>query len=219
MSAVLADLRTGFRDPVHGAQQAFRTLLRAMALPGRVLPLPDRALDGLAEATAAFDAFGVAAIATLLALLDAETTVHLHGHCDRDAVRTYLRFHAGARIVETVADAAFVMARAGDVDAALRSCLAVGTDEAPQDGATLVVEVDALGNDGAVRGTSLTLSGPGLERPTRFVVAGLPDDFWAWRVDLQRAAPRGVDLVLACDDRIGCLPRSTRVIVEEPSCT
>ena len=35
MSAVLADMGPGFRDQVHGSQQVFRTLLAAMAHPGR----------------------------------------------------------------------------------------------------------------------------------------------------------------------------------------
>ncbi|HEX7688558.1 MAG TPA: phosphonate C-P lyase system protein PhnH, partial [Burkholderiaceae bacterium] len=89
--------------------------------------------------------------------------------------------------------------------------LALGTDESPQDGATLVVEVDGLDTAG---GIALALRGPGVESVQRLRVAGLPASFWDWRRDLQRQLPRGVDLVLVHGARVAAIPRSARLQIE-----
>ncbi len=203
MSAVLADMGAGFADPVHGAQQAFRTLLGAMAEPGRLLALPGSATAGIEPP------MGLALAATLLTLLDADTPVHLAGTLGTDASRAWVRFHTGARDAGTVAPMTAALAR--DVHEVLWQALDLGTDEAPQSSATLFVEVDALSERPLPGAVALKLRGPGIERSRDLAVAGLPPAFWQWRRALQAELPRGVDLVLACGTRLAALPRSTRL--------
>ena len=213
MSATLAHMGAGFADPVHGAQQAFRVLLGAMSEPGRLHDLHDAATDGLAPDDAEMrPPLGVAMAATLLTLLDADTPAHLAGALGNDDARAWLRFHTGARDVPAAAGMTAALAR--DVDAALWNALALGSDEAPQSGATLIVEVDALSGQPLAGAVALTLRGAGIETLRNLAVAGLPAAFWQWRIALQAELPRGVDIVLVCGMQVAAIPRSTRVELE-----
>ena len=210
MSALLARMASGFAEPVHGAQQTFRALLGAMSEPGRVHALPDAAIDGLAPRDAdPRPPMDVALAATLLTLLDADTPVHLAGALGTDDARAWLRFHTGARAVPQAT--AMTAALARDVDAALWSALDLGTDDAPQSGATLFVEVDALSEQPLPGAVALKLRGAGIETTRDLAVVGLPAAFWRWRAALRVELPRGVDLVLACGTRLAAIPRSTRI--------
>ena len=210
MSAVLARMGAGFADPVHGAQQTFRVLLGAMSEPGRLHALPPAAVDGLDPPDAELrPPLGIALAATLLTLLDADTPVHLAGALGNDDARAWLRFHTGARDVAAVATMSAALAR--DVDAALWSRLDLGTDDAPQAGATLFVEVDALSDRPLPGAVALKLRGAGIDSSRDLAVAGLPPAFWQWRAALRSELPRGVDLVLACGTRLVAIPRSTRI--------
>lgn len=210
MTSTLARMGAGFADPVHGAQQAFRVLLGAMSEPGRLHALPDAAIDGLQPDDADLrPPMGVAMAAALLTLLDADTPAHLAGALGNDAARAWLRFHTGARAVAAVAP--MTAALAPDVDAALWDALDPGTDDAPQSGATLFVEVDALSERPLAGGIALKLRGAGIESSRDLTVAGLPAAFWRWRGALQAELPRGVDLVLTCGVVVAAIPRSTRI--------
>jgi alpha-D-ribose 1-methylphosphonate 5-triphosphate synthase subunit PhnH len=210
MSALLARMGAGFADPAHGAQQTFRALLGAMSEPGRVHALPDAAIAGLVMQDAELrPPLDLALAATLLTLLDADTPVHLAGALDSDDARAWLRFHTGARALQQATTLTAALAR--DVDAMLWDALDLGTDDAPQAGATLFVQVDALSErplDGAV---ALKLRGAGIETARDLAVAGLSAAFWQWRAALRAELPRGVDLVLVCGMRIAAIPRSTRL--------
>jgi alpha-D-ribose 1-methylphosphonate 5-triphosphate synthase subunit PhnH len=210
MTEALAHMGAGFAEPVHGAQQTFRVLLGAMSEPGRLHTLHDAALDGLATADAELrPPFALALAATLLTLLDADTPVHLAGVLCAEEARAWLRFHTGARATAEVA--AMTAALARDVDAALCDALDLGTDDAPQAGATLFVEVDALSDRPLAGALALKLRGPGIERWRDLAVRGLPAAFWQWRIALQPELPRGIDIVLTCGDRLAAIPRSTRI--------
>jgi alpha-D-ribose 1-methylphosphonate 5-triphosphate synthase subunit PhnH len=210
MSSILARMGAGFADPVHGAQQTFRALLGAMSEPGRVLTLPAAAIDGLAPQDVDLRPPLIAGLAaTLLTLLDADTPVQLAGSLDTDDARAWLRFHTGARALPRAT--AMTVARARDVDAALWSALDLGTDEAPQSGATLFVEVDALSERPLPGAVSLKLRGAGIADSRDLAVAGIALDFWRWRAALRSELPRGVDIVLVCGTRLAAIPRSSHV--------
>ncbi len=83
------------------------------------------------------------------------------------------------------------------------SKFSAGTDEAPEESTTLIVQVE-----GFSVGQRLRLAGPGLRTPATLAVAGLPADFpqiWAANHALY---PRGVDLVLVAGPALVALPRS-----------
>jgi alpha-D-ribose 1-methylphosphonate 5-triphosphate synthase subunit PhnH len=185
-------MRPGFAEPVLGAQAAFRALMEAMARPGRVqrLASPPDAPPPLAPAAAA----------ALLALADSETPVWTDAPA---TAREWIAFHTGARLVEAVAEAEFLLAT-GPLPAL--ASLRAGSDEAPQEGATLIVQVAAL-----EAGAGWRLSGPGIADVHHLSVTGLPGDFMdQWRSNARRF-PRGVDLVLAAGDRLAALPRTVRI--------
>ncbi|MEO8804562.1 MAG: phosphonate C-P lyase system protein PhnH [Burkholderiaceae bacterium] len=201
MTAALATMGRGFADPVHGAQQVFRAVLEAMSRPGRVQALPPAVLAALEPPTAER---GLAAV--LLSLLDAETSAWLDPVCSAPGSADYLRFHTGVHVRADAGSAAFAVTRATCAAAALWHTLEDGSDELPQAGATLLVEVPSLD-----AGPALALRGPGIETVQTLRAAGLDDAFWAARRSLEPHLPRGIDLILTCGDRIAALPRSTRV--------
>jgi alpha-D-ribose 1-methylphosphonate 5-triphosphate synthase subunit PhnH len=182
----------GFADPVHGAQTCFRAVLGALSRPGSLHLAGEglRAPPPLAPATAA----------VLLTLVDADTPLWLAP--EFAAACDWIAFHCGAAIVPLAGDAAFAVAPVMP-DLATLNC---GSDEIPEDGATLVLQVR-----GFDRGMRLTLAGPGLAAPATLLVDGLPDRFVAaWEAN-HALYPRGVDLILCAGNTLTALPRSVRI--------
>ena len=187
----MTGLRPGFAEPVWDSQACFRAVLEAMARPGTVhqVAVPAEAPAPLDRATAA----------VVLTLVDAETPVCLHGAAS--GARGWVAFHCGAAEAE-LGRAAFVVAAA---PVGLRG-LAAGTDEAPELGATLILQVAALGSGRVYR-----LEGPGLAGPGVLRVEGLAAGFaeeWAWN---RGRFPRGVDVILCAGDRLAAFPRTLDV--------
>jgi alpha-D-ribose 1-methylphosphonate 5-triphosphate synthase subunit PhnH len=184
----------GFPDPVGDAQATFRAVLDAMAKPGKlhqvgaglVAPAP------LDNATAA----------VLLTLIDNETPLWVDPAAD--ASRAWLAFHCGAAITDAVGEAVFALALS------LRelTALSPGSDEAPEDSATLILQVQALGS-----GARYRLAGPGLRGPAILAVSGLPGHFVAAWQQNHALYPRGVDVILCSGTTLTALPRS--VTIEE----
>jgi alpha-D-ribose 1-methylphosphonate 5-triphosphate synthase subunit PhnH len=178
----------GFADPVLDAQASFRAVLEAMSRPGRVQAVvaPPEVPPGLSPAAAA----------VLLTLVDAATPLRIAAGTEAEA---WLRFHCGCPVVTE--RAAFVL----DPAAELLS-LDAGTDEEPERGATLILEVAAL-----EEGAGWRLTGPGIREAHRLRVTGAPDGFVnAWARNRARF-PRGVDAILCAGTRIAALPRSVRI--------
>ncbi|MBO9512564.1 MAG: phosphonate C-P lyase system protein PhnH [Variovorax sp.] len=219
MSALLSDLGLAWEQPVHGAQQTFRVLLAAMSHPGRVFSLPPAATAGVQPpATSDGHRMSIAATVSLLTLLDAESSVHFAGPRDASALAGYFRFHCGVRAVP--ADACqFAHARGGEADAALCERLQHGSDAAPQDGATLVLDVDGLAPQ-ALTGEVQVLRarGPGVQTQSVLSVRGSLPALWRWRAQQADAFPRGIDLLLCCGDQVAAIPRSTLLALETPPC-
>ncbi len=153
---------------------------------------------------------GVGLCAVLLTMLDAETSVCVDPALSQDTLMPYLRFHTGVRPGTARNDSDFVAIGAADADAGLWGELRMGTDEAPQRGATLIVDVPAFDRQGS-SGVRLRLRGPGVESMQELFVAGLDARFWRARVAAQAHFPLGIDLVLCCGERIAAIPRSTRI--------
>jgi alpha-D-ribose 1-methylphosphonate 5-triphosphate synthase subunit PhnH len=179
----------GFADPVLDAQAAFRAVLQAMSRPGqvhRLPPLPEPP-PGLSPAAAAM----------LLTLIDAETKLCLSAGPEAEA---WVRFHCAAPLAEA-GSAQFVLDPAAGLLA-----LDPGTEEEPETGATLILDVAGL-----EEGTGWRLTGPGIRDEHRLAVAGAPPGFLADWARNRRHAPRGVDVILCAGDRIAALPRSVAI--------
>lgn len=181
----------GFADPVLDSQACFRSVLDAMARPGTIHRLgapidPPAPLD---RATAA----------ALLTLVDGDTPLWMDAAAS--AAAEWVAFHCGAAMVAMV-DAAFGVAVGG----VLLAGFGAGTDDGPEDSATVILQVRALGS-----GVALRLEGPGLEAPATMLVDGLPAGFVAAWAANRALYPRGVDLILCAGDGIAAFPRSLAI--------
>lgn len=187
-------LSAGFTDPVHDAQAAFRCVLDALARPGQRFAL-GRPIRGLAQ--------GPAMAHLLLALTDDDTAVWWQ-QSDR-AAAGWLRFHTGAVLAASSAEAAFAVLD----NAALMPPLdtfAAGSVDFPERSATLLLEVTSLD-----AGPAVEWRGPGIRDMRTVRIAGLPDKFWTqWQAN-HAAFPQGVDIIFTCAEAAMGLPRTTRV--------
>jgi alpha-D-ribose 1-methylphosphonate 5-triphosphate synthase subunit PhnH len=209
----LADLASGLAEPIHDAQAIFRLVLDALSRPGSIQRLPDASPNGPAPLTPG-------ATALLLTLVDGESTLFMTPTNASPQATRYLRFHTGVREAGHAAEAEFVLAGAAELDAQLLAALDHGSDESPQQGATLIVEaaslngIDRDGRPDAREPIALQLTGPGIEHRTRLQIGGIGRDFWGARIALEAAFPRGIDLLLTCGPVLVGLPRSTRITWE-----
>ena len=109
-----------------------------------------------------------------------------------------------AYIDAAAGEAAFVIA---DAHRAPGVAPARGSLLAPELGATLVLECQAVGE-----GPALRLTGPGIERCCELRGLGIDPHWWPARAGWC-APPQGVDLILCDARRIACIPRSIAVEV------
>jgi alpha-D-ribose 1-methylphosphonate 5-triphosphate synthase subunit PhnH len=182
----------GFADPVTEAQATFRAVLGAMARPG--------ILHQAGERFAAPVPLDQATAAVLLTVVDNETPLWL----DLAALpaRDWLAFHCGAAIVAAPDTARFAMALSWpDL-----TQFPAGSHEAPEDSATLILQVPALG-----QGARYRLSGPGLLEPALLSASGLPPGFIAQWQQNHALFPRGVDIILCAGTTLAALPRSVSI--------
>jgi len=185
-------MKPGFTDPVFDSHEGFSALMQAMARPGRIQRC--QMLRDLPKGLAS------AAAAALLTLADAQTLVWTDAQGE---AREWIAFHTGAPLVAEPGRAQFLLATRSMPELA---ALNPGTDEIPQDSATLIVQVQALDDE-----FGWWLTGPGIEVTHRLSAQGLPADFLQqWAANTARF-PRGVDLVLCAGERLAALPRTTRI--------
>ncbi len=228
----LAELPRGFGDAVQASQACFRRLLDATARPGRIQALDESTLAALQHPSGISPALA----AVLLTLTDADTRVWL---CDSLAAPQALarlaafgRFHTGMVWADHPEGCEFAFTRASSAPERLLSVLPCGSDEHPQDGATIVIDAptlrsgheDAQGrlhlhpapdgqrHDEADPTPWVRLRGPGIEHAHVLAVGGLSLAFWRARQALQERFPRGVDVIVCCGERIAAVPRSTEVV-------
>jgi alpha-D-ribose 1-methylphosphonate 5-triphosphate synthase subunit PhnH len=180
------DLSPGFANAAQ-AQTCFRAVLRALSRPGEIVNIAGDlpCVAPLSPATAAI----------LLTLADATTAVSLEGEKTRD----WLVFHTGARMA-ALHDADFVVARNRPQLGLLRN----GTDDEPENGATLILDVEVFG------GRPCRLAGPGIERE---IILPLPldEDFFTEWAAWNKNLPRGVDILLCAGRQVIGLPRGTKI--------
>lgn len=169
----------------HCQQGVFRQLMRAFSFPGRIETL----------------AGGAALTQTLATLVDSEVTLadpqHLVDALTRQRLQT--RMAAAERAHFIVAD--------GQLPPAFAPHL--GTLESPERGATILLQVAALGE-----GPGWRLSGPGIPAVQPLAVTGLDPAWMAHRNSWNEGFPMGVDMILIDCSRIVALPRSTRIAAQ-----
>lgn len=188
----------GFSDPVFQSQAAFRALLAALSEPGLVQDVETgfAAPAGLEPATAI----------ALLTLADYETPIWLPADLRAGPAGAWLRFHCGATLVESPAEAAFAVLNGTDIAPAL-SAFSPGTDQFPDRSASVIVQCASLAG-----GDAVTLAGPGIADSREIAPKGLRPGFWTEVTANAARYPLGIDLILSHGEAIIGLPRSTQIL-------
>lgn len=172
-------------------QRVFRELVEVFSRPGAVRDLTNR-IDG-----------ATAQRAVLITLMDGETTLaDPHGQI---TASDWPLLQARRGTTETAHYVAADGRRAPGFQPAL------GTLESPELGATLLLEVDAVGSGPL----ALELAGPGIDGRCALRLEGLHPDWLKRRADWSAGFPLGVDILLSDAARIVALPRTTRVAISE----
>ena len=199
----LAAMQGGMSNPVRQTQALFRTLMEAMARPGRLFPAssdarPPSPLCPLAAAI-------------LVTLADADTPLWLDGALANEAAVTdWLTFHVSAPFASETASARFAVL-AEPKQALPLEVFGLGSQDYPDMSTTLILQVERLTPEGAWQ-----LTGPGIKERHTLGVEGLSPRFFAqWEAN-RRLYPRGVDVMLVAPDAIACLPRTTMITEFDP---
>jgi alpha-D-ribose 1-methylphosphonate 5-triphosphate synthase subunit PhnH len=198
----IAELPAGFADKVLAAQSTFRSVMEAVARPGRVQQIT------ATVGTPAPMMHGTAAIA--LTLFDHDTPIWLDDRMtEADSVAKWLRFHTAAPITADSPLSQFALI--GDSDALPdldRFCL--GSNEYPDRSTTLILQVESL-----AEGPGYVLRGPGIDGTTVLRATIAPRDLFERLAVNATLFPRGIDVVLVHDDAIVAIARTTRLIGRE----
>jgi alpha-D-ribose 1-methylphosphonate 5-triphosphate synthase subunit PhnH len=197
----LAELPAGFADKVLSAQSTFRSVMDAMARPGSV-----QRIVAVAGTPAAMMR-GTAAIA--LTLFDHDTPIWLDGKMSETSdVAKWLKFHTSAPVIADSSISSFALiGEPKDLPSLDR--FAFGSNEYPDRSTTLVLQVESL-----TQGPAIELRGPGIDGTAILQAAIQPQDLFE-RLEVNMTLfPRGVDVVLVCDDAIVAIPRTTRLVAK-----
>jgi len=177
----------------HESTLVFRTMLNALAFPGRRFDLPSALVHEMP-----------APVVPLLALVDIETNFHSQEHSTEVAMVT-------SAPVVALPDARFVLF-GGLPSAADVSLLSRGTAQQPEFGCKVFVAVDALPEPSATRRNPMTLTGPGIRGSLTLDVPADLREFVAARNGAVADAPAGIDCWLVANDGgVMGLPRTTRI--------
>jgi alpha-D-ribose 1-methylphosphonate 5-triphosphate synthase subunit PhnH len=185
---VLRTIHPDFWHPLM-QQRIFRKIMTAFAYPGSVVSLVFETRDGQ-------EAVGL----VLAALLDGETTL-----ADVQWLLSELNWER-LEVKKTDPDQARFLLAKGSAAPAFTPSL--GTLEEPEGGATIILNVDKLGE-----GLELDLDGPGIEPPKTLLVKGLNSAWLQAREDWVSSFPLGVDILLVDGNSVAALPRTTHVTV------
>jgi alpha-D-ribose 1-methylphosphonate 5-triphosphate synthase subunit PhnH len=168
-------------------QRVFRELVESFSRPGDVRDLTC-CVEGIA-----------ARRAVLATLMDGEMTLaDPHGQI---AATDWPLLQARRGATESARYVVSDGRRAPDFQPAL------GSLESPEFGATLLIEVDAVGSGPL----SMELAGPGISGRRELRLKGLHATWLEHRSDWIAGFPLGVDILLSDATRIVALPRTTRV--------
>ncbi len=195
----VAELPAGFADKVLSAQSTFRSVMDAMARPGSV--------QRIAAVAGAPAPMVRAAAAIALTLFDHDTPVWLDPLMSATLdVAKWLKFHTGAPVIADSSVCSFALIGDARSLPGLDRFL-FGSNEYPDRSTTLILQVESLTN-----GAALELCGPGIDGSAMLRAAIEPSDLFE-RLAINKALfPRGIDVVLVCEDSLVAIPRTTRLV-------
>lgn len=189
-------------DLVHDIQSVYRKTLDSMSRPGLISNITHQS----EKANIEISCFGSTLVLVLM-LFDTEVKFKVCSEREAEVAKFINQLtYAKATEVES-ADYILVLqdAKPEDLEKAFRNAYP-GDLLDPHKAATLIIEVDYVGNDGG-----LTLMGPGIE--TECYVDVKATDSWVdLRAEKNSEYPLGIDLIFTDrDDNLLCLPRTTQI--------
>jgi len=192
------------RDPafdlIFDSQRIFRSLLDAMANPGRIITLPKIGIE-----TPAANKYP---LLLLMTLLDHEASFCVMGG-DQTQVTEYLKTNTGSK-ESGLGNSDFILVYGGSSCGLIQGAR-VGTLEYPDESATVIYDIDSIG--AGEMGVLLELSGPGIAGKRKVGASGI-EQTEIEDVLAMRDYPLGLDLIFSdIAGRIVCIPRSTTVEV------
>lgn len=196
---------TGFTDPAIESQQAFRSVMDALARPASVQML---ATNVRAPAPLSDELATIA-----LTLADNDVTLWLDAPLRASAeVAQFLRFHTGALLVDEPGDADFALVSTPESCPPL-SAFRQGTAQFPEQSTTIVLQATSLTAAGGLRfrgpGVAADAEGDTADAEGLLGAQPLPENF-STQIALNRAQfPLGVDLIFVAPGAVSALPRSS----------
>lgn len=187
-------MQKGFQSETFDSQAVFRTVLDAMATPGKIMELPIKIGPPKMIAPASG--------AILITLLDFETPLWSDLAHDSEAIQ-WLRFHTGAPFTQVKKNAAFALCT-DDKNLGDPGHFSPGTIESPQESTTLIVQTRGIDER-----SSLRLKGPGIQTHTNLKLTGVPNRFFEKRAKILNTYPLGVDMIFVWDTIFVAIPRTT----------
>lgn len=193
-------------DAVFDSQKAFRTLLRAMARPGEIERLPHTQLcppQGLSPYP----------MLVLFSLLDHEVSFEVidekHIIANLAEVTNYIAVRTRSSVIP-FRNADFILVYGGTSKGRIVEAQR-GTLEYPDRGATVLYEVNAIGEI-LSDGIELQLTGPGIKDRRCLCIDGLARDEVESILKTRQEFPLGVDIILSdSQGKVAALPRSTEI--------
>jgi len=198
-------------------QRMFRVLLASMSRPGSIQsaehlphPAPYPALYPISHSAASTEAYHSALLGVALTLLDQEVSYALPSPIGDLASR--IRGMTMARHVR-VEEADYVFIRGGEPFDVTR--LRRGSFLDPEQGATVICQVNAIHHEPAAGGLHLRLRGPGIPETRTLSLSPLhPAVLDSW-VETNQEFPMGLDWIFVdLQGQIGAVPRSTAIVRE-----
>jgi alpha-D-ribose 1-methylphosphonate 5-triphosphate synthase subunit PhnH len=192
-------------NQIFDGQKHYRTLLQCTARPGTIGQLDD-ALKSVPSQ------LNRATALLALALFSGDISFYL----DEDQAQAANFIHSETAAKPASAERAdFLILTGGNRLEGLQQAKQ-GTLSFPDQGATVVLQIDAISPAPLADSLRLTLTGPGIESETVVFVLGASEEFFATLRERNAEFPLGVDVFLTCDSLsagpcVMALPRTTRM--------
>jgi alpha-D-ribose 1-methylphosphonate 5-triphosphate synthase subunit PhnH len=189
------ELAVRLTPDAHRDQSVFRALINCMSRPGTIGSLPLNTLQSSPNP---------AVTAIVRCLVDHEVSFSVVNG-DRVFSEQLLRF-TGSRQAEPDSADFIIEMDPTSIDAV--NSAKIGTDEFPNESATVIVSVDSL----ASGPLTIHLTGPGVKSRRSLPVRGVTSAVVRAISDRNQDFPLGIDVVLVdADGRIACIPRTSAI--------
>ena len=199
----LSDIPAGFGNEHQSSQQIFRSALKALSYPGRLVDVHHDACTP--EGT------NTVIAGMLLALLDSETSLWCSNSNHMYLATEWLKFHTDCVVFETPGQADFLWIDHIQ-DLPNLENLKRGTDQYPDRSATCIINVPNLSEKSS---SFYQLRGPGIESQKNFTLNGWLEkdhhiflEFWNKNT---KYFPCGVDVYMSDGFHLLGLPRTTQL--------